>query len=181
MDASEYQRLAARTLIAKPDFPITSEQVALALDVIQVGARAGEVAEIVKKGVFHQHGLDELALMRACTSVILAAQSVAPGMTSFAPLPSDKEIMVIWNLIGLLGEVGEIVRILMAGEPFDLAKAKKEMGDADWYLSAICTTLGLDRSEIMTDNIEKLKARYPNGYNSADSIARVDVQGPEAQ
>jgi hypothetical protein len=58
MDADRYQELASRTLIDVPDFSITDDQVMLAWNVIGLCGEAGEVAEHVKKGVFHQQGID---------------------------------------------------------------------------------------------------------------------------
>ena len=53
MTAREYQLLAARTLIDAPDFQLTDEQVMIAWNVIGLAGEAGEVAETVKKGIFH--------------------------------------------------------------------------------------------------------------------------------
>jgi NTP pyrophosphatase (non-canonical NTP hydrolase) len=58
MDANEYQKLAVRTLIDRPDFAITDDQVMLAWSAIGLAGEAGEVAELAKKQIFHQHGLD---------------------------------------------------------------------------------------------------------------------------
>lgn len=184
MEASEYQKLAARTLIAVPDFEVTPEKIKLSLDTISVAVEAAASVEIIKKGIFHQHGFGRSTLSQSFTNVILAALNANYTMQGSyvaddeisSPIPSDKEVMVIWNIVGMLGEAGEVARSLQAGEPYDLPKAAKEIGDACWYLAALCTTLGLDLGEIMAANIEKLKARYPDGYNSADSLKRVDVQ-----
>ena len=59
----------------------------------------------------------------------------------------------------------------------DVEKLKKEIGDTLWYTAALCTMLCLDLSDIMQENVDKLWVRYPNGYNSADSKSRADVQG----
>ena len=59
MTASEYQQLAARTLIDKPDFDIPDVEIMLVWNAIGLAGEAGEVAELVKKGVFHRHGVDD--------------------------------------------------------------------------------------------------------------------------
>lgn len=53
-----YQQLAARTLIKEPDFQITPEQVMISWNAIGLAGEAGEVAELVKKGIYHQQGID---------------------------------------------------------------------------------------------------------------------------
>lgn len=58
MDANEYQRLAARTLIDRPDFTISDTEFMAVWDAIGLAGEAGEVAEHIKKGVFHRHGID---------------------------------------------------------------------------------------------------------------------------
>ena len=59
MDAYEYQKLAARTLIDAPDFKIPDNEIMLVWNAIGLAGEAGEVAELVKKGVFHRHGIDD--------------------------------------------------------------------------------------------------------------------------
>ena len=79
--AKEYQELASRTLIGKPDFEISddkimviwnaiglageaSEGVELIGDAIGLISKTGKVTELVKKGVFHQHGLNREKLAK---------------------------------------------------------------------------------------------------------------------
>jgi NTP pyrophosphatase (non-canonical NTP hydrolase) len=64
MDSDYYQELASRTLIDNPDFSITDDQVMLAWNIIGLCGEAGEVAEHVKKGVFHQQGIDRQKLAK---------------------------------------------------------------------------------------------------------------------
>jgi NTP pyrophosphatase (non-canonical NTP hydrolase) len=91
----------------------------------------------------------------------------------------DNDFMIVWNALGLAGEAGEITESVKKGilhqHGLDREKMKKELGDALWYISALCTKLGLSLEEVMIANIEKLKTRYPDGYNSTDSIKRIDV------
>jgi len=58
MNANDYQKRAGRTLIDAPDFQITDEQVMLVWNAIGLAGEAGEVAELAKKQIFHQQGLD---------------------------------------------------------------------------------------------------------------------------
>jgi NTP pyrophosphatase (non-canonical NTP hydrolase) len=64
MDASDYQYKASRTLIQKPDFIISDKGIMLVWCAIGLTGEAGEVAEVIKKGVFHQHGLDREKLLK---------------------------------------------------------------------------------------------------------------------
>lgn len=58
MDATEYQRLAARTLVDGPGFGLSDEEIMLIWNALGLAGEAGEVAELIKKGVLHRHGLD---------------------------------------------------------------------------------------------------------------------------
>jgi len=60
----KYQELAARTLIDKPDATYSDQDLMVIWNAIGLAGEAGEVAEIVKKGIFHQHGLDKGKLFK---------------------------------------------------------------------------------------------------------------------
>ena len=70
MTASEYQHLAARTLIDGPDFEIPDNEIMLVWNAIGLAGEAGEVAELVKKGVFHRHGVDREKLAKELGDVL---------------------------------------------------------------------------------------------------------------
>lgn len=59
-----------------------------------------------------------------------------------------------------------IKKIIFHEKKFDEENAKKELGDVLWYAAMICRSFGWDMEEIMKINIEKLKARYPDGFNA---------------
>ena len=71
--------------------------------------------------------------------------------------------------LGLSGEVGElndmIKKWIFHEKPFDEEHAKKEMGDVLWYVAMMCHSFGWDMDEILQMNIDKLKARYPQGFD----------------
>lgn len=89
---------------------------------------------------------------------------------------TDAEIMTVWNATGLAGEAGEVVdyikKAIFHQHGLDIPTLVDELGDVMWYVAAICTTLGIDLEDVMHRNIDKLKARYPNGYSADDSRAR---------
>lgn len=65
------------------------------------------------------------------------------------------------------GEFQEIVKkILFQGKPLNdenIFHMKRELGDIAWYWVNACNALGLDPNEVIAENVEKLKARYPGG------------------
>lgn len=80
--------------------------------------------------------------------------------------------------LGLAGESGEVVELIKKavfhGHDLDRLKLRKELGDVLWYLAAIATMCGLDLDDVAEGNISKLKARYPDGFDKAASVARAE-------
>lgn len=48
----------------------------------------------------------------------------------------------------------------------------KELGDVAWYLAVSAQALGFDLETILQMNVEKLKARYPHGFDAGHSQHR---------
>ena len=78
--------------------------------------------------------------------------------------------------LGLSGEVGElndmIKKWVFHEKSLDTMHAKKELGDVLWYVAMMCESFGWDLDEIMQMNIDKLKARYPEGFDIAKANNR---------
>lgn len=77
---------------------------------------------------------------------------------------------------GLNGEAGEVIDILkkheFQGHTLDTDKLIKELGDVAWYLALACTALGVPLSDVLERNIDKLRKRYPAGFDPDKSIHR---------
>jgi NTP pyrophosphatase (non-canonical NTP hydrolase) len=91
----------------------------------------------------------------------------------------DGQSQIVNYALGLAGETGETVdfikKWMFHGHYLDHAKLESELGDVLWYVSALATSFGYSLEEIAEMNIEKLKARYPQGFSESDSINRSDV------
>lgn len=111
MTANEYQDLARRTLVDRPGFSLEDNETMLVWNAIGLAGEAGEVADSIKKMIFHQHGLDRETL-------------------------------------------------------------RGELGDVLWYVAALASNLGYNLDEVMAANVDKLKARYPEGYSPEASLNR---------
>ena len=77
---------------------------------------------------------------------------------------------------GLNGEAGEVIDLLkkheFQGHDLDYNDIIKELGDVAWYLALACTAIGVPLSAVLQLNIDKLKARYPDGFKTEDSVNR---------
>jgi NTP pyrophosphatase (non-canonical NTP hydrolase) len=88
---------------------------------------------------------------------------------------------IVMATMGLSGEVGElndmIKKWIFHKSDMDITHAKKELGDILWYIACMAESFGWSLDEIMEMNIEKLKKRYPNGFDvvRANSRNKSDV------
>ena len=94
-----------------------------------------------------------------------------------AGIMQEKDVAGLINgLMGLSGEAGELTDLfkkwIFHNAPLDEEHAKKEVGDVCWYIAMICHSMGWNLSEIMQMNIDKLKARYPEGFDTEKSNHR---------
>ena len=80
------------------------------------------------------------------------------------------------GVMGLTGESGEcadlLKKYLFQGHELDVAHFVKELGDVAWYLAVSADALGYDLESIFQMNIDKLTARYPDGFDSDLSVHR---------
>lgn len=86
---------------------------------------------------------------------------------------------VLTSAIGMLAESGEFTEVLkkmvFQGKEFSEGNRfhmKRELGDILWYWIQGCIALGYTPDEVMDENIKKLEARYPNGFEVARSETR---------
>ena len=86
---------------------------------------------------------------------------------------------VMTSAIGMLAESGEFTEVLkkmvFQGKEFteeNRFHMKRELGDILWYWIQGCIALGYTPDEVMDENIKKLEARYPNGFEVARSENR---------
>ena len=99
------------------------------------------------------------------------------AMTTLNPELSQKDVLIN-GVMGLCGESGEAIDIvkkwLAQGHELDKEKLAKELGDICWYLAETATALDLSLEDIMASNIEKLRKRYPQGFDANRSVNRTE-------
>ena len=97
------------------------------------------------------------------------------AMTSLNPALNRKDVLVN-GVMGLCGESGEAIDIvkkhLHQGHPLDKEKLSGELGDIAWYLAETAWALDIPLEKILWNNLEKLKKRYPEGFDAAHSMNR---------
>lgn len=80
--------------------------------------------------------------------------------------------------LGITGEAGEVAdlvkKYIFQGHDLDKEHFVKELGDVLWYISLGASAAGYTLSEVMSLNVEKLMARYPDGFEVSRSTNRED-------
>ena len=99
------------------------------------------------------------------------------AMTTLNPDLSQKDILIN-AVMGLCGESGEAIDLvkkhLHQGHELDREKLIKELGDIAWYLAEAATALDANLDDILAGNIDKLRRRYPEGFDADKSIYRTE-------
>ena len=98
------------------------------------------------------------------------------AMLTLNPELSRKDVLIN-SVMGLCGESGEAIDIvkkwLAHGHELDKDHLLKELGDIAWYLAEAATALDVPLEEILKGNLDKLKKRYPEGFDSKRSLVRL--------
>lgn len=78
--------------------------------------------------------------------------------------------LLLTAALGLAAETGEFCeipkKIYFQGKPLteeNVFHMKRELGDIMWYWVNACRALNLDPNDVIVENVNKLKARYPEG------------------
>ena len=132
-----------------------------------------ETGKYEKLGIFHDAEIYEIRNERK--PGLTANDYQRQAMVSLNPALSRKDILIN-GVMGLCGESGEAIDIvkkhLHQGHELDREKLAKELGDIAWYLAETAYALDLPLERILWGNLEKLKKRYPDGFDSGRSINR---------
>lgn len=91
-------------------------------------------------------------------------------------LQNEDTIRLLHAAMGMATEAGEFLDMLKKhifyGKPMDFVNAKEEVGDQMWYAGLAIDVLKTTFNEVLTVNINKLKARYPEKFTEEAAINR---------
>lgn len=137
----------------------------------------GEVVDLIKKHIGHSHPLDRVKLVKELGDVewYMEAMRKAYNLvrdvhvepifieSGNSEVDTCEEALLLATEVGLVASfsVNHLIRVGMRA--------------IDNRLAAIYVRFGISREEALEENIKKLEARYPHGFNTADSINRKDV------
>ena len=80
--------------------------------------------------------------------------------------------------LGLSGEGGEVADIvkkhIFQGHEMDVIHICKELGDCCWYIAVAAQAIGYPLEQVTQTNVDKLRRRYPDGFDAEKSLNRKD-------
>lgn len=83
---------------------------------------------------------------------------------------------ILNGALGLTGESGEVADIIkkhiFQGHELDKEHIVKELGDIAWYIAISADAMGYDLETVLQMNVDKLKKRYPEGFDAELSVHR---------
>ena len=95
----------------------------------------------------------------------------------------SKDELLLNGVMGLCGEAGECIDLVkkarFQGHEIDNDKLRLEIGDCAWYAALASYAVGRPLSEVLQANIDKLKARFPDGFSKERSIHREAESNPK--
>ena len=98
------------------------------------------------------------------------------AMRTLNPELNKKDILIN-GVMGLCGESGEAIDIvkkwLAQGHNLDKGNLAKELGDIAWYLAETAYALDIPLESILQGNIDKLRKRFPEGFDTQRSVERI--------
>jgi arsenate reductase len=79
-------------------------------------------------------------------------------------------------VLGVCTEAGELAHQAKAhlayGKDLDRANVIEELGDLSWYMANLMRLMGTSWEEVWEINIEKLRQRYPEGFEQERALSR---------
>ena len=78
----------------------------------------------------------------------------------------------LFEMCAELGEVHSIYQKVYQGHKIRVQDLQEELGDLLWGIAEFCTVNGWKLETIAIMNINKLKARYPDGFTEEQSLNR---------
>ena len=98
---------------------------------------------------------------------LLASRTINKNM-----LVADLEEHALFGICSEVGELHGIYQKIFQGHAPDEEHLIKEVGDILWFIAEYCTAHGWNLNDVAQMNIDKLKARYPDGFDAEHSLHR---------
>lgn len=89
---------------------------------------------------------------------------------------TEADIRMFHMSMGMCTETGELhdelKRCIVYGKEFDRTHVIEELGDLMWYIANMCNIIDIPLEAVMQINNSKLRARYPDKFDSELALNR---------
>lgn len=99
----------------------------------------------------------------------LAARTIGSSMNAI-----QQEKHALHGMVAEIGELHGLYQKRYQGHSMVEDHAQKELGDLLWFVAEYCTAMNWKLEDIMQININKLIARYPDGFEAERSLHRAE-------
>ena len=99
----------------------------------------------------------------------LAARTINENLNSY-----HQEAHALHGMVGEIGEIHSLYQKQYQGHGMDVKHVKKELGDLLWFIAEFCTANYWTLEDVAQLNIDKLKARFPEGFSEEKSLNRAE-------
>lgn len=84
----------------------------------------------------------------------------------------ETELHALHGLSAEVGEIHGLYQKVFQGHKMDKDHLLSEIGDSLWFLAELCTANGFEFEAVAQHNIDKLKKRFPEGFEAEKSLHR---------
>lgn len=172
MDLKQYTNDAIRT---EANIETVEVNELLLTSVMQQMIHLGALLDMMKKNVFY--GKEYKASDFAARVDMTADANNTMNTISFDELQQSRKLDINPRLFhGIVGMMTEAVELMegmrLYDDDWDATNLLEEIGDSSWYQAILIDELGGNWDDILNRNIEKLKARYPDKFDTERAITR---------
>lgn len=87
---------------------------------------------------------------------------------------TEKQYHALHGIVGEVGEIHSMYQKAYQGHEYTEEHMKKEFGDLLWFIAEYCTAMNWSIEDVMKMNIDKLRARFPEGFEVDKSLHRAE-------
>lgn len=187
MDSLTYIKDAIRTESVPESIQMNQATLAGVLKIAEITAK---LVDQVKRQIFYGKPIDHMTFAQLAQNLSagagVVAYAAAEGLDINVRMPNFDEmntnldidlinIRLLHAALGCFTESGELIEAIynqFDSKPFDMVNFGEEIGDIEWYQAIGFDASGVTEASCREKNIAKLRARYPDKFDSEQAVNR---------
>jgi len=145
--------------------------------VMQIFIASGNLLDQIKKNVFYGKPIEDEKRNTELKNVVLSLDQLNQHVNSLGQVAVTIAVdpRIFHAILGIATEATELMEALtlvFSTQNVDNINILEELGDLNWYEAIAIDALAGDFEQVLNANIEKLRARYPDKFDSNRAIHR---------